>query len=155
MGALQQDMYSNYTRDNIYLQDMARLYYHDPHEELAEDGVIFLAILVIVVGGWWGIVHLIDWMTLDIISWWAEPFTVIPVLFLFVMCMKYGRNPLHWWPMVWGVRVAIPDSIIFHMNYDADRLLKRYGGPGNVFVDHDLVIFRRSRDAVTFCLLNL
>ena len=155
MGALQQDMYSNYTRDNIYLQDMARLYYHDPHEELAEDGVIFLAILVIVVGGWWGIVHLIDWITLDTIPWWAEPFTVIPVLFLFVMCMKYGRNPLHWWPMVWGVRVAIPDGIIFHMNYDADRLLKRYGGPGNVFVDHDLVIFRRSRDAVTFCLLNL
>ena len=155
MGALQQDMYSNYTRDNIYLQDMSRLYYHDPHEELAEDGVIILAILVIVVGGWWGIVHLIDWITLDIIPWWAEPFTVIPVLFLFVMCMKYGRNPLHWWPMVWGVRVAIPDSIIFHMNYDADRLLKRYGGPGNVFVDHELVIFRRSRDAVTFCLLNL
>ena len=132
---------------------MSRLYYHDPDEDITTP--IMLVLSALIVGGWWGIVHLIDWMTLDIIPWWLEPFTLLPVLFLFVMCMKYGRNPLHWWPMVWGVRVAIPDGIIFHMNYDADRLLKRYGGPGNVFVDHDLVIFRRSRDAVTFCLLNL
>ena len=132
---------------------MSRLYYHDPDEDITTP--IMLVLSGLIVGGWWGIVHLIDWMTLDIIPWWLEPFTLLPVLFLFVMCMKYGRNPLHWWPMVWGVRVAIPDSIIFHMNYDADRLLKRYGGPVNVFVDHDLVIFRRSRDAVTFCLLNL
>ena len=132
---------------------MSRLYYHDPDEDITTP--IMLVLSGLIVGGWWGIVHLIDWMTLDIIPWWLEPFTLLPVLFLFVMCMKYGRNPLHWWPVVWGVRVAIPDCIIFHMNYDADRLLKRYGGPGNVFVDHDLVIFRRSRDAVTFCLLNL
>ena len=132
---------------------MSRLYYHDPDEDITTP--IMLVLSGLIVGGWWGIVHLIDWMTLDIIPWWLEPFTLLPVLFLFVMCMKYGRNPLHWWPMVWGVRVAIPDSIIFHMNYDADRLLKRYGGPGNVFVDREIVIFRRSRDAVTFCLLNL
>ena len=132
---------------------MSRLYYHDPDEDITTP--IMLVLSGLIVGGWWGIVHLIDWMTLDIIPWWLEPFTLLPVLFLFVMCMKYGRNPLHWWPMVWGVRVAIPDSIIFHMNYDADRLLKRYGGPVNVFVDHDLVIFRRRQDAVSFCLLQL
>ena len=107
---------SSYTRDNIYLQVMSRLYYHDPDDELTTP--IVLGLIALMLGGWWGIVHLIDWATVDVVVWWAEPFTIVPVLLLFVVRVKYGRNPLHWWPLVWGVRIEIPDGIIFHMNYD-------------------------------------
>lgn len=144
---------SSYTRDNIYLQVMSRLYYHDPDDELTTP--IVLGLIALMLGGWWGIVHLIDWATVDVVVWWAEPFTIVPVLLLFVVRVKYGRNPLHWWPLVWGVRIEIPDGIIFHMNYDPDQFLKRYGGPGNVFAEQYHVTFRRRKDAVTFCLLNL
>jgi hypothetical protein len=66
----------------------------------------------------------------------------------------YGRNPLYWWPAIWGVRVKIPDDFLFHINYDEDRFIKKYGGRLNICVTERHVIFRRRRDAVSFCLLN-
>jgi hypothetical protein len=70
------------------------------------------------------------------------------------MAVTYGRNPLHWWPLFWGTRVEIPNSLLFHMNYDSERFLKQYGGGLNIFVTQQHVIFRRRRDAVSFCLMN-
>ena len=136
---------------------MSRRYYHDPDDGISTP--IMLVLLALILGGWWGVVHVMDWMILDVIPWWAEPFTIVPALFLFEVRMKYGFNPLHWWPLVWGVRIKIPDDITFHMhlNYDSEKFLKKYGGLKNVFVDYDLdlIVFRRRKDAVSFCLLHI
>ena len=50
---------------------------------------------------------------------------------------------------------AIPDEVWFHLNYDPDKLITKYGGPFNVHIDQEYIKFRRKRDAVSFCLLHL
>ena len=132
-----------------------KLYYHDPREEIADEGAVLFTIFAVIVGAFWGIVHFIDWTTFDIIPWWVEPLLIIPVIIMTLIVGVYGKNPLHWWPMFWGIRVEIPDSIWYHMVCDSDRFLKKYGGALNVYVDRDYIKFRRKRDAVTFCLMNL
>ena len=132
-----------------------KLYYHDPREEIADEGAVLFTIFAVIVGAFWGIVHFIDWTTFDIIPWWVEPLLIIPVIIMTLIVGVYGKNPLHWWPMFWGIRVEIPDNIWYHMVCDSDRFLKKYGGALNVYVDRDYIKFRRKRDAVTFCLMNL
>ena len=145
-------MCSNYTIKNIYLQDMSRLYYHSPEEDIP-DRFLWI-VLAVIVGVWWAAVHFVDWLTVDRIPWWLELLLIIPVFSVMALVMAYGRNPLHWWPLVWGTRVEIPDSLLFHMNYDADRFIKKYGGRLNICVTEQHVIFRRRRDAVSFCLIH-
>ena len=132
-----------------------KLYYHDPHEELAEDVTVFVVLLGLFVGAWWACLHFLDWLTLDIIPWWLELLLAIPSLIGLGTALVYGRNPLHWWPMVWGTRVAIPMDLWYAVQFDNGQIMKRYGGPLNVYVSRDFVKFRRRRDAVTFCLVNL
>ena len=73
----------------------------DDDEELS----LVVGILIFIIGAWWGLVHLVD-MFFDKLTWWQEPLTIIPVLLVgapwAMMAELYGKNPLHWWPAVWG-----------------------------------------------------
>ena len=99
----------------------------DDDEELG----LLVGILMFVVLAWWGIVHIID-MFFDKLTWWQEPLTIIPVLLVgapwAMMAELYGKNPLHWWPAVWGTKVSIPEREPFHA-YDPnlDKVLKKFG----------------------------
>ena len=132
-----------------------KLYYHDPREELAEETGILLTIFAVMVGAFWAIVHFLDWLTVDMVPWWAEPLLIIPAIIVMIIVGVYGKNPLHWWPMFCGTRVDMPDDLWYHMISDSDSFTKKYGGALNVYVDRDYIKFRRRRDAVTFCLMNL
>ena len=132
---------------------MVRRYYVSYHEE-DEQLRVLLILLLVFLGIWWGILHFLDWITLDFIPWWLEILLFFPFLFLSGVVIQHGRNPLHWWPICWGTRVKIPDDLLFHINYDEDRFIRKYGGPLNVWIDDEHIKFRRRRDAVTFCLLN-
>ena len=101
--------------------------------------------------------HLIDYMTLDSIPWWAEPFTIVPVIFLLIMKEKFDSlNPLHWWPMVWGYKARLPhEDRITIRPLDTERIMKQYGGRLNVFIiDYEHIKFRKRKDAVVFTLMN-
>ena len=127
----------------------------DDDEELG----LLVGILMFVVLAWWGIVHIID-MFFDKLTWWQEPLTIIPVLLVgapwLAMTELYGKNPLHWWPVVWGVKVDIPEREPFHA-YDPklEKVLKEFG-PGRVYsVNYTTLKFRCKKDAVIFSLQNL
>jgi hypothetical protein len=116
-----------------------------------------MGILFTIWGGWTGVVHFIDWLTVDAIVWWAEPLTIIPFLFLLIMKEKFDSlNPLHWWPMFFGYKIKLPDDeriTIYPIN--GEDLIKKYGGPLHVhIVDYEHVKFRRRKDAVMFGLMN-
>ena len=132
---------------------MTRRYYLEHHEE-GDQNRILLIVLLVIMCAYWGILHLMDWLTVDIVPWWLEILSFIPFSFLCFMVLQYGRNPLYWWPAVWGIRVKIPDDLLFHINYDEYKFTKKYGGALNVCVDDDHIKFRRRKDAVTFCLLH-
>ena len=132
---------------------MSRRYYLEHHDEGDQDRVLLIVLLVIMVA-WWGTLHFLDWITLDFIPWWAEILLFFPFLILTATVLQYGRNPLHWWPIFWGTQIKIPDDLLFHVNYDEDKFIKKYGGPLNVWLNNEHIKFRRKRDAVTFCLLN-
>ena len=133
---------------------MVRRYYHMQETDEFGSTRELLIILLVIVGIYWGVLHLIDWLTMDIVPWWLEILSFVPFCLLCAMVVLYGQNPLYWWPAIWGVRVKIPDDFLFHINYDEDKFVKKYGGPLNVWVNDEYVKFRRRRDAVTFCLLN-
>ena len=132
---------------------MVRRYYVSYHEEDEQLRTLMILLLVFL-GIWWGILHFLDWITLDFIPWWLEILLFFPFLFLSGVVIQHGRNPLHWWPICWGTRVKIPDDLLFHINYDEDRFIRKHGGPLNVWIGDEHIKFRRRRDAVTFCLLN-
>ena len=138
---------------------MYRSYSHfDPDiDEWDEDFWPVMGILITILSVWTGLVHLVDWLTIDSIPWYVEPFTIAPIIFLIVMKEKYDSlNPLHWWPMFWGYEVKLPDDERITIRpVDTERLLSTHGGRCNVFiVDYQHVKFRRSKDAVVFTLLN-
>ena len=63
-----------------------RLYSHyDHHLEEDEDFWTVMGILITIMGLWTGFIHLLDYFTFDMIQWWAEPFTIIPVILFVVM----------------------------------------------------------------------
>ena len=128
------------------------LYYHDPED--LNDRTLYI-ILAVIVGVVWAIVHFLDWMMLDMLPWWSEPLFIIPGGLLLIVFSTYGKNPFYWWPMFCGTKIAIPDEVWFHLNYDPDKLITKYGGLFNVHIDQDYIKFRRKRDAVSFCLLHL
>ena len=127
----------------------------DDDEELG----LLVGILMFVVLAWWGIVHIID-MFFDKLTWWQEPLTIIPVLLIgapWAMAAElYGKNPLHWWPLVWGTKVSIPEREPFHA-YDPklEKVLKKFGPTRVYSVDYTTLKFRCKKDAVIFSLRNL
>ena len=64
-----------------------RTYSHHEHDldDFEEDFWSIMAILFTILAVWTGAVHLIDYWTFDAIPWWAEPLTIIPIIFLIVM----------------------------------------------------------------------
>ena len=133
-----------------------RLYsHHDPDLDIDEDFWPILGILLSILGVWTGVIHLVDFWTLDVIPWWAEPFTIVPVLFLVVMNERYDSlNPLHWWPMLWGYEAKLPDAEVITIRpIDQERIMQQHGGKLNVhIIDYETVKFRRKKDAVIFGL---
>ena len=130
--------------------------HHDDDEDMEGDGWLILGLGAFIIGIWWGFVHLLDMFTFNVMPWWIEPFTIFPVSGYFVVADFFGKNPLHWWPLIWGYKIKLPDSekIVLHP-IDGDELVEKYGGPLNVhIVDPSYIKFRKRRDAVIFSLRN-
>jgi hypothetical protein len=128
-----------------------RVYYHTPEDEISfKEEIIVLAVLVTV---WWGIVHFLDWLTFDVIPWWLEPFTLLLMIPILMMFVEFGKNPLHWWPLIWGTKVKIEGND-FMAVWRREEAFIKYGGPKNVYYNGDYIKFRKSRDAFEYCLTN-
>ena len=131
-------------------------HYDDYDRDIDDEGWLLVSIFACVIGIWWGIIHLLDKFTFNFMPWWIEPLTIFPVGGYFVVADFFGKNPLYWWPLIWGYKIKIPEQkrIVLYP-IDGDELIKTYGGPLNVYVDSpDHIKFRRKRDAVIFCLRN-
>ena len=132
------------------------MYSHHDHDLDVEDEFWpILGILLAILAVWTGIIHFIDWLTIDSIPWWVEPFTITPVIFLLIMKAQFDSlNPLHWWPMLWGYKAKLPDEDRITIRpLDTERIMQQHGGPMNVhIIDYKHIKFRRKRDAVIFGL---
>ena len=63
-------------------------------------------------------------------------------------------NPLHWWPLVWGYKVEVQNDRVLH-SIELDDVVKKYGGPMNVYVDGPFNLkFRKKKDVVKYCLFR-
>lgn len=137
-------------------QQKIRLYsHHDPDLDIEEDFWPIIGILLSILGVWTGVVHLVDFWTFNVIPWWAEPFTIAPIIFLIIMNERYDSlNPLHWWPMLWGYEAKLPSAEVITIRpLDQERIMKQHGGKLNVhIIDYETVKFRRRKDAVIFGL---
>ena len=127
------------------------------HPDDEDEVGIMLFILAVIVGVWWGVVHVID-MFFNKLVWWVEPLTIIPVMLVLaptiMMIEFYGKNPLHWWPLVWGTKVEIPDRQPFNNN-EMEKVLTKLG-PSKVYtVNYSTLKFRNKKDATIFCLRHL
>ena len=136
-----------------------RTYSHHEHDIDDLDGEFLpvLGILISILAFWTGLIHLLDYLTWNFIPWWAEPFTIAPIIFLIVMKEKYDSlNPAHWWPLFWGYKMSLPDEDRITIRpIDIDRIMKQHGGRLNVHVvDYTTIKFRRRKDAVIFSLRN-
>jgi len=136
-----------------------RTYSHHEHDLDDLDGEFWpvMGILFAILGLWTGVIHLLDYLTWNVIPWWAEPFTIAPIIFLVVMKERYDSlNPAHWWPMFWGYNVSLPEEDRITIRpIDTDRILKQHGGKVNVhIIDYETIRFRRQKDAVIFSLRN-
>ena len=134
-----------------------RTYSHHDHDidDMDEEFWPIMGILLTILAGWTGLIHLLDWLTFDAIPWYAEPFTISPIIFLIVMKENFNSlNPLHWWPMVWGYKAKLPDEDRITIRpTDTDRIMQQHGGKLNVhIVDYETIKFRRRKDAVIFGL---
>jgi len=137
-------------------QQKIRLYsHHDPDLDIEEDFWPIIGILLSILGVWTGVVHLVDFWTFNVIPWWAEPFTIAPIIFLIIMNERYDSlNPLHWWPMLWGYEAKLPSAEVITIRpLDQERIMQQHGGKLNVhIIDYETVKFRRRKDAVIFGL---
>ena len=126
-----------------------RLYYHQPEDGFTDrEAVIVLSCLVAV---WWAVVHVLDWITFDIIPWWAEPLTFFVVVpFLFIVA-ELGANPLMWWPLFWGTKIKHRGNDFMAVWRKEEAYLK-YGGPKNVYYNGEYIKFRKKRDAFNYCI---
>ena len=126
-------------------------------DEFDEDFWPVIGVLITIIGIWTAVIHFIDYLTLNVIPWLVEPFTIAPVILVIVIKERFDSlNPLHWWPVFWGYRVKIPDDDRITIRpLDSERILKQHGGMLNVhIVDYDTLKFRKRKDAVIFTLLN-
>ena len=139
-------------------QQKIRLYsHHDPDLDFEEDFWPVMGILFTILSLWTDAMHLIDYLTFDVIPWWVEPFTITPIIVLIVMKERYDSlNPLHWWPLFWGYRVTLPSrEVITIRPLDQERIMKQHGGMINVhIIDYETLKFRRRKDAVIFNLTH-
>ena len=129
--------------------------YHHDDDELDEEWLI-ISFFVFICGTYWGIVHLIDKFTFNIMPWWVEPFTAFPLVGLLALIEIFGRNPLYWWPLFWGTKIKIrqEDDPLKH-TLEIEEVFKRMGGRANVYViDYDTLKFRKKKDVVRYWLFK-
>ena len=128
--------------------------YHDD-EDFGDDYIV-LGLGVGILGVFWLAVHFLDKWTIDLLPWWVEPFTAIPLVGLLALTEIFGKNPLHWWPLVWGTKIQIrqDDDPIKH-SLEIDEIKERLGGPLNVYViDWQTLKFRRKKDVTKYLLFK-
>ena len=128
--------------------------YHDD-EDFGDDYIV-LGLGVGFLGVYWLAVHFLDKWTIDLLPWWVEPFTAIPLVGLLALTEVFGKNPLHWWPLVWGTKIQIrqDDDPIKH-SLEIDEIKQRLGGPLNVYViDWQTLKFRRKKDVTKYLLFK-
>ena len=129
--------------------------YHDDDEDFGDDYIV-LGLGVGILGVYWLAVHFLDKWTIDLLPWWVEPFTAIPLVGLLALTEIFGKNPLHWWPLVWGTKIQIrqDDDPIKH-SLEIDEIKQRLGGPLNVYViDWQTLKFRRKKDVTKYLLFK-
>ena len=140
-------------------QQKIRMYSHHDHDlDIEDEFWPIMGILLAILGVWTGVVHFIDWATFDVVPWWAEPFTITPIVFLIIMKEHFDSlNPLHWWPMFWGYKAVLPDEDRITIRpLDTERIMEKHGGRLNVhIVDYKHIKFRKKKDAVLYALTNL
>lgn len=106
---------------------------------------------------YWLCIHWVDHWVGDWLSWYVEllsPITAVPVMWV---CNRYGKNPLHWWPMWWGYAIKLDALNADLVLINADAVTDVMGGRTRVWCDiRDVnqvyLKFRRKRDAVWFGL---
>jgi len=128
-----------------------RIYYYDPNDDINDSELVFFLLLIL--STWWGLIHFLDWLTFDSITWWIEPFTIVLLYPLLILFSKYGTNPLHWWPLILGTKISLSEEFFYRVDWDIDDFIEKNGGLKNVFVSDEFIKFRKKRDAVRFCLL--
>ena len=137
-------------------QQKARMYSHHDHDiDSDEDFWPMMGVLFTIIAVWTGVVHFIDWATWNVIPWWAEPLTIVPVIFLIIMKEHFDSlNPLHWWPLVWGYQAKLPEEDRITIRpLDTERIMQEHGGRLNVYIiDYEHIKFRKKKDAVIFGL---
>ena len=129
--------------------------YHEDDEDFGDDYIV-LGLGVGILGVFWLAVHFLDKWTIDLLPWWVEPFTAIPLVGLLALTEVFGKNPLHWWPLVWGTKIQIrqDDDPIKH-SLEIDEIKERLGGPLNVYViDWQTLKFRRKKDITKYLLFK-
>ena len=106
---------------------------------------------------YWLIIHWVDHWVGDWLAWYVElmsPLLAMPFIWLF---NRYGHNPLHWWPILWGHTVLLDEHNADLVLMDAAAVVQFMGGPMRVWCDiRDQGVvylkFRRRKDAVWFRL---
>ena len=129
--------------------------YHEDDDDFGDDYIV-LGLGVGILGVFWLAVHFLDKWTIDLLPWWVEPFTAIPLVGLLALTEIFGKNPLHWWPLVWGTKIQIrqDDDPIKH-SLEIDEIKERLGGPLNVYViDWQTLKFRRKKDVTKYLLFK-
>ena len=148
---------SHKNKMRLYKQKFSMMYSHydDDDEDMEGDWWFLLGVAVFIIGIWWGFVHLLDMFTFNVMPWWIEPFTIFPVGSYFVVADFYGRNPMHWWPIVWGTKVTLPEREPFRAYDDEFEKVVKELGPTRIYVvDYNTIKFRTKKDATLFYLKN-
>ena len=145
---------SHKNKVQLHKQKFAMMYsHHDDEEDMEGDWWFLLGVAGFIIGIWWGFVHLLDMFTFNVMPWWVEPFTIFPVGSYFVVADFYGRNPMHWWPIVWGTKVTLPEREPFRAYDDEFEKVVKELGPTRIYViDYTTIKFRTKKDATLFYL---
>ena len=137
-------------------------HYHRPWDDDAVgmtsvEWTVIGAVFTVIWALYWLILHWVDHWVGDWLAWYVEllsPLMALPWIWLH---NRYGSNPLHWWPMLWGHRVRLEEHNAELVLMDSAAVVQVMGGPMRVWCDVQDVgevylKFRLRKDAVWFGL---
>jgi hypothetical protein len=137
-------------------------YYHHRWDDdgagmTAWEWAVISVVLIMIWLLYWLIIHWADHWVGDWLAWYVELMSPLMALPIGWVCNSYGRNPLHWWPMVWGHSVQLDAHNADLALMDTDAVIQFMGGRSRVWCDtRDVnqvcLKFRRRKDAVWFSL---
>ena len=149
---------SQQTKRKIAKQKFRMMYHRDHYDERdidINDDILVLGLGLTILSAYWGIVHVIDKFTFNIMPWWLEPFTAFPLVGVLALIEIFGKNPLYWWPLFWGTKIKMKhwhDDPMKHI-LEIDGVKERMGGPLNIYVvDWETLKFRRKKDITKYLL---